>query len=413
MSDDSVLPTPSSKAFAYRSYRLFWFNAVANSFAGQILAVAVAWQVYDITRNPLHLGLIGLAQFLPALLLVLVTGMVSDRFNRRVIISICLVAELGCAAAFLWFALTGIEVVWPIFAVLVVLGLSRSFMRPAEASLAPNLVPPEALSNAVALSSSAWQLATVVGPMMGGLLYGISAGAAYGTAFAMVLVAFTLVIFIPKPAQKRSEQAKALDEMLAGFRYIWRQKIVFGAITLDLFAVLLGGAVALLPVYARDILDTGPWGLGLLRAAPGVGGILVAIAMTRIPIRDHAGRILLIFVALFGLFTTIFGLSTSVWVAVPALLLVGATDMVSVVIRETMMQLWTPDDVRGRVNAINTVFIGASNELGDFRAGIMAFWMGTVAAVTIGGAATMGVAATWAYIFPQMRDVRTLDKAGV
>lgn len=413
MSTEDVLPSPSSKAFHYRGYRFFWFTVMANSFAAQIMAVSVAWQVYDLTGNPLYLGLIGLTMFMPALLLVLVTGLVADRFSRRIIMSICLTIELSCAAALLWFTLSGTEEVWPIFVILAALGLSRAFMKPAEASLAPNLVPPEALSNAVAINSSAWQLANIVGPMMGGLLYGLGASVAYGTATGMVLVAFSLVLFIPRPAQNREQQAKGIGQMLAGFRYIWHQKVVLGAISLDLFAVLMGGAVALLPVYARDILDTGPWGLGLLRSAPGVGAILMAVALTRFPVKDHAGRILLGCVVLFGFFTVIFGFSTSVWVAVPALFLVGATDMVSVVIRETLMQLWTPDEVRGRVNAVNAVFIGASNELGEFRAGIMAFWTSAVLAVTVGGAATMGVAAIWAVIFPQLRDARSLDKSSV
>lgn len=413
MHTDKAEPAPSSKAFHYPAYRLFWFTVMANSFAAQIMAVSVAWQVYDLTRDPLYLGMIGLAQFLPALLLVLVTGLVADRFSRRIIMSVCLAIEFGCAASLLWFTISGVTEVWPIFAVLVALGTARAFLSPAQSSLAPNLVPPEALANAVSINSSAWQLANIVGPMMGGLLYGIGATVAYGTATALVLVGFTLVLFIPRPAQQREPQAKGLDHLLAGFRYVWHQKIVLGAISLDLFAVLMGGAVALLPVYARDILETGPWGLGLLRSAPGIGAILMAVAMTRFPVRDHAGRVLLVCVALFGFFTIIFGFSTTVWIAVPALVLVGATDMVSVVIRETLMQLWTPDEVRGRVNAVNMVFIGASNELGEFRAGTMAAFTGAVVAVTFGGAVTMGVAGLWSLLFPDLRDARKLDKAAV
>lgn len=413
MTIDNPLPLPSSKAFAYRGYRFFWATLMLNSFASQILAVAVAWMVYDLTRNPLYLGLIGLVQFLPALLLVLVTGLAADRFSRRIIMSVCLGVQMACAASMLWFVLSGFEDIWPIFAILGVMGVARAFLGPAENSLAPNLVPPVALPNAVATTASAWQLAGIVGPMMGGLLYGVSAAFAFGTAAFMVTMGFILVLIIPRPAQSREAQAKGLKQILAGFHYVWQQKVVLGAISLDLFAVLMGGAVALLPVYARDILETGPWGLGLLRAAPGVGAILMALALTRFPVRDHAGKVLLICVALFGASTVVFGFSTSVWVAVPALFLVGASDMISVVIRETLMQLWTPDELRGRVNAVNTVFIGASNEMGEFRAGVMAFWVGTVTAVTVGGAATMAVSGAWAFLFPQLRDARKLDKVAV
>lgn len=362
------------------------------------------------TGNPLYLGLIGLVQFLPALILVLVTGLVADRFSRRAIMMIGVGVEAACAATLLWFAITGFSDVAPIFLVLLILGISRAFLSPAQASLAPNLVPPVALPNAIAVNATAWQTATIAGPMAGGLLYGISSSVAFGTALALVLAALVLVMGIEKPVQPRDTNATSMGTILAGFKYIWSEKVVLGAISLDLFAVLLGGAVALLPVYARDILDVGPWGLGMLRAAPGVGAILMAIVMTRFPVRDHAGRVLLGFVGAFGFFTLVFGLSTSVWIAVPALFLVGAADMVSVVIRETLLQLWTPDEVRGRVNAVNSVFLGASNELGEFRAGMMAFMIGAVGAVTFGGVVTMGIAAGWRFVFPEIASVRKLER---
>jgi MFS family permease len=404
-------PEPAHRAFSYASYRRFWFAVLANTFATQIMSVAIAWQVYDMTGNPLYLGLIGLVQFLPALILVLITGWTADRFSRRAILALALGVEAISAATLLWFALTGFAGVGPIFVVLLALGISRAFMRPAEASLAPNLVPPIALSNAITLNATAWQSANIIGPMAGGLLYGISARFAFGSAIVLVLLALALILSIAKPDQLRAAQTSSARAILGGFKYIWHQKVVLGAISLDLFAVFLGGAVALLPVYARDILEVGPWGLGLLRGAPGVGAILMALAMTRFPVADHAGKILLGFVAAFGFFTVIFGFSTSVWVAVPALFLMGGADMVSVVVRETMLQLWTPDALRGRVNAVNAVFVGASNELGEFRAGVMAFWIGAVGAVTLGGAATMAVSAGWAFLFPQMRDIRKLNKA--
>lgn len=410
MSIDDTLPSPSSKAFRYNSYRLFWFATASASFATNIISVSVGWQIYDITRNPLFLGYVGLAQFLPALLLVLVTGLAADTFPRRIIMAVCLGVEIIGGLILLASAFGHFEAIWPIYLALVLIGMARAFLVPASSSLAPNLVPPEALGNALTLNGTAWQAANIIGPAVGGLLYGISASTAYGIAIGLILAAATLVLFIPRPPQKSRGKATSAETLLAGFRYIWGQKIVLGAISLDLFAVLLGGAVALLPVYARDILDVGPWGLGLLRSAPGIGAIGVAIVLQRFPVRDYAGVILFVCVALFGAFTTVFGLSTTVWLSIAALMLMGAFDMVSVVLRETMIQLWTPDEVRGRVSAVNAVFIGASNELGEFRAGLVAAKWGTVFAVVVGGAGTMAVAGLWSVIFPGLRKQRHIDK---
>lgn len=401
---------PSSKASSYKAFRLFWLATMLTTFAIQIISISVGWQIYDLTRNPLFLGYVGLAQFLPALVLVLITGLAADKFPRRVIMAICLIAEILCAAGLAWLTFGGVEHIWPIYLVLVVLGIARAFMGPAASSLAPNLVPPEALANAITANATAWQLATVVGPMAGGLLYGIAAFVPYTVAAFMGGTAFVLVLLIPKPKQHVGDRQTNIKTMLAGFNFIWREKMVLGAISLDLFAVLLGGAVALMPVYARDILEVGAFGLGMLRSAPAIGAIIVAIVLARVPIKQNAGLILFGFVAAFGFFTVIFGFSTSVWVAVPALMMMGGCDMVSVVLRETLMQLWTPDEVRGRVNAVNSVFIGASNELGEFRAGVVAFKWGTVFAVTFGGFATMGVAALWSQIFPQLRKAQSIEQ---
>jgi len=248
-----------------------------------------------------------------------------------------------------------------------------------------------------------------VGPVAGGLLYGISPVAAYSVATLFLLIGSVLIFSIPKPKQHTLAEQRSLTSMLAGFRYIWKEKIVLGAISLDLFAVLLGGTVALLPIYARDILDLGPWGLGLLRSAPGIGAVLTAVWLAGHPIRDHAGRVMFVFVGLFGLFNIIFGVSTLTWLSVIALALAGAADMISVYIRETLMQLWTPDHVRGRVNAVNMVFVGASNELGEFRAGLMAAAIGAVPAVVIGGLGSIAVAVAWAAMFPQLRKARHLQ----
>lgn len=410
MPPDAASPEPSLQAFTYPAFRYYWLTTLCASFAAQIISVAIGWQIYDTTRNALYLGLVGLAHFLPSLLLVLITGLVADKFPRRRIILVCLLVELVAAAGLLAIAMAGGQNVWPIFGLIILLGTARAFIGPASSSLAPNLVPPIALSNAVSMNATAWQLASILGPVAGGLLYGLGGIVPYAVAAGLLVVGAVSISRIKAPAQHPHDQETSLATLLAGFRYIWHEKVVLGAISLDLFAVLMGGAVALMPVFARDILEVGPWGLGLLRAAPGIGAILMALWLARFPVRDHAGVILFAFVAGFGLFTLCFGLSTEVWLSIPLLALLGACDMVSVSIRETIMQLWTPDRVRGRVNAVNSVFIGASNELGEFRAGVMAAWIGAQAAVVFGGAATVAVAAIWSRIFPGLRMQGRLDR---
>lgn len=403
---------PSSNALHHRPY-VFYLAALGSAgFAVQIMSVAVGWQVYDLTRNPLDLGFVGLAQFMPALLLVLVTGFIADKFNRRLIIALCLLVEVACAFGLLVFTFSNFKDVWPVFVILVGFGTARAFMNPAADALAPNLLPKNALAHGISLNSMTWQITTITGPVAGGLLYGISGEFAYGVAVGLMIVAICCVVLIGRVPQANHAQETSLATLLAGFKFIRSEKIVLGAISLDLFAVLLGGAVALLPVYARDILDVGPWGLGLLRAGPGIGAILMAIWLSKYPIKDHAGVILFVFVAGFGFCTIVFGLSKSVPLSIIALALMGACDMVSVYVRETLMQLWTPDAVRGRVNAVNRVFIGASNELGEFRAGVVAAWIGAVAAVAIGGAGTMAVAFFWSRWFPELREARTLSGKG-
>jgi MFS family permease len=396
-------------AFRHRPFLAFWSARFLATFSTQIVSVAVGWQVYDLTRQPFDLGLVGIVQFIPSLLLVLVTGAIADRFGRRLIMGLAAMLEAACALALLLLSLRGLTEVAPIFIVLAVFGVARAFFGPAAASLVANLVPPKDFANAVAWNSSAWQTATIVGPVAGGLLYGLSSEVAYGVATLLMMVSAGLVFIIPKPAQRTGAERPSLDTLFAGFRYIWREKVVLGAISLDLFAVLLSGAVALLPVYARDILELGPWGLGMLRSAPGIGALVVAVWLAGHPLRDHAGIILLVFVGLFGAFTIVFGVSTIVWLSIFALAMLGATDMVSVYVRETLIQLWTPDEVRGRVNAVNMVFVGASNELGEFRAGTMAAFIGTVPAVVFGGVGAIAVAGLWAWLFPKMRDIRHLQ----
>jgi MFS family permease len=400
---------PSDRAFDYPGYRLYWVARFLLVFAIQVLSVSVGWQIYDQTRDPFLLGLVGLVQFLPAPILVLVTGSVADRFNRRIIMASCMAVEAVCALALLTILHQGLTAVWPVYAVLLVFGIARAFMGPAVQSLMANLVPQTALANAIALNSSSFQVATIIGPTAGGLLYGVSSELAYVVSILFFLSAGVLTLLIPKP-EKRASQPVTTEALFAGFRYIWSQPIVLGALSLDMIAVMLGGAIALLPVFARDILDVGPWGLGALRSSVGVGALLMSLWLINNPVRDHAGLTMFAAVAVYGLAIIILGMSTLVWLSVLALVVMGAADMVSVFIRQTLIQLKTPDDLRGRVSAVNMTFIGASNELGEFRAGSMAAGFGAVPAVVIGGVGALVTAAVWARMFPDLRNVRHLDR---
>ncbi len=396
-------------AFRHSSYTRYFLSRFLTSFSAQIVSVAVAWQMYDVTRNPALLGWIGLVQFLPALLLVLVTGNAADRLGRRLVMGCAVLVMMSCAASILFMVLNGRFEPMVILGLLTLFGTARAFYGPAATSLAVNLVPREDFPNAVSWVTTSWQMATVAGPVIGSLLYGLAPEAAYGTATCLFILAAGLIFSIPKPNQQISREPPTLSSILGGFRYIWKEKVVLGAISLDLFAVLLGGAVALMPIYARDILQVGELGLGLLRAAPGIGAIIAIALITAFPIRNHAGWILLVCVVLFGLATAVFGASTLAWLSILALICVGGFDMVSVYVREIILQLWTPDEVRGRVNAVNSIFVGASNELGETRAGFMAAIAGPVVTVVGGGLAAVGVAAASVFIFPQLRRIRTLD----
>jgi MFS family permease len=402
-------PVAARAVFARRGYLAYWSARFFASFAVQIVSVSVGWQVYDITRDPLDLGIVGLVQFLPSLALVLVTGSVADHFNRRAIMALCLAAEILCVVALLVLAVGEVRTVWPIFLILLGFGIARAFMGPAVQSLLPNVVTTEELPTAIAWNSSAWQVATIVGPVAGGLLYGLSATVAFASAAVLLLVSLGLTGLIVMVRPQEPGERASWSTVVAGFDYVWRHRILLGAISLDLFAVLLGGAVALMPAYARDILDVGPWGLGMLRAAPGIGAIVVAAWLGMRPIQDHAGAIMFVGVGAFGLFTVVFGVSETPWLSILMLALMGAADMVSVYVRETLIQLATPDEVRGRVNAVNMVFVGASNELGEFRAGVSAALIGVVPAVVIGGLGTIAVTVLWARWFPSLRHARHLN----
>lgn len=402
-------PQSGWRVLRHRGFALFFIMRVLSAMATQVVAVSVGWQVYDLTRNPADLGLVGLFQFAPSLLLILVTGAAADRFNRRMITAICLAGEGLCAAAILFFTWQGSITIGTIFFLLVLFGIFRAFVNPATQSLVPNLVPKAELSSAIALTTSSWEVATIVGPAIGGLLYGFGGEIAYGAAFVLFALSGISVAFIPKPPQKTVAEPPTWRSLSAGLRYIRGETVIFGAITLDLFAVLLGGVVALLPIYARDILQVGPWGLGLMHSSMGAGALAMALYLTSRPIRDNAGMAMFATVAIFGLCTLVFGISSILWLSIVMLALMGAADMISMYVRQTLVQLRTPDEVRGRVNAVTMVVTGASNEIGGFRAGMVAAVIGAVPAVVIGGVGTMAVAALWAYKFPELRRARHLD----
>ena len=340
---------------------------------------------------------------------MLVTGLVADRFNRRLILGLCLLLEVTVALGLVFFTLSNPADVTPVFGLLALLGLARAFLNPASDALSPNLLSREAIPHGISLNSLNWQITSIVGPVLGGLLYGFGGHVAYSVAAGLLVLSVFLVTLIGRVPQENHVEETTIHTLLAGFRFIKSEPIVLGAISLDLFAVLLGGAFALMPIYARDILQVGELGLGMLRSAPGVGAVIMAIWLAKFGIKDHAGKILFWCVAGFGLFTIIFGFSTYVPLSVFALAMMGAFDMVSVFVRETLMQLWTRDDVRGRVNAVNRVFIGASNELGEFRAGAVAAQFGAVTAVVVGGAGTMAVAGLWSWMFPALRKARKME----
>ena len=388
-------------------YQLERFFVVAGL---EMLSVAVGWQVYEITRRPLDLGYVGLAQFLPNVFLFLLAGHAADRFNRKSILLFCNLAFAGCCALLIEITHHGPHSAKPIYVVLVLLGIVRSFNSPAGRSLLPLLVPVEVFPNAVAWNATMFQAATILGPALGGFLYALFGGPAgvYGVSVVACGVATVALVRIRARTAVRSKEEFTVRTVLAGLRYIWTHKLILGAISLDLFAVLLGGAVALLPVYAREILRTGPWGLGLLRASPGVGASVMAILLAYRPLRQRVGKIMLFCVAGFGVVTIVFGLSHSLTLSLISLVLVGASDMVSVVVRGTLVQIATPDAVRGRVNAVDMIFIGASNELGEFESGVTAHWFGTVPAVILGGAGTLLVVGLWAWLFPELRDADKL-----
>ncbi len=402
-------------AFTHPGFVLFQVARFLIVAAVEMQAVAVGWQVYEITKRPLDLGYVGLAQFLPAILLFPISGHASDRFERRHVLSACYAGYAICFALLLALVERGVPSIRAIYVVLVLIGVVRSFNSTASRAILPQLVPQEHFPNAVAWNASIFQAATILGPSFGGILYAAFHGPAVVYVVAMVTaVGATVSSFKIKPEVKaRPREPMTLKTVFAGLHFIWRKKLILGAISLDLFAVLLGGAVALLPVYAREILHTGPWGLGLLRTAPGVGAAIMAVLLAHWPLRGRSGPTLLWAVAGFGVFTILFGVSHSLTLSLIALLLLGASDMISVIIRATLTQLATPDEMRGRVTAVDMIFIGTSNEFGQFESGVTAQWFGTVPAVVLGGIGTLVVIAVWAWLFPELRQAGELTSIEV
>ena len=399
-------------AFQYRDFRLFQAGRALSILASEMQSVAVGWQVFEITHRPLDLGYVGLVQFLPAVLLSIPAGHTADRFDRRAVLLTCYASYALCSALLFLQARDGSSVL-SIFAVLLLVGITRAFSGPASQSLVPELVAEEHFGNAVAWAASIFQASTVLGPALGGLIYGWAHGAhsVYGAAACVYITAFVFVLMMHVRTGRMEKKDVSVETLLAGFRYVWQEKIILGSISLDLFAVLLGGAVALLPVYAQDILHVGPRGLGVLRSMPAAGAALMAVLLAHRPLRRRSGAMMFIAVAIFGISTIVFGISHSIWISLVALFVVGASDMISVVVRSTLVQIATPPEMRGRVSAVNLLFIGASNELGQFESGITAQWMGAVPAVVFGGVGTLVVVGLWSRLFPQLRNMDRLIPA--
>jgi MFS family permease len=401
-------PAPAS-LLRQGPFVLFWVARFCTTLAFHMQAVAVGWQMYDLTGNPLDLGLVGLVQFVPAFLLVLVAGHLADRHDRRRLAALAM-AVAGLASALLTAGTAGafLNRTW-ILAIVFLVGVGRAFESPTVTALLPALVPAPLLSRAVAAASAVTQTGMIVGPAIGGVAYAVSPVLVYGLCCALFIVGSILMILLPVGGQRVAREPVTLEHLFAGIGFIRRNPVVLGAIVLDLFAVLLGGATALLPIFARDILDVGPWGLGLLRAGPGLGALIVSVLLTHISLKQRVGRMIFAAVAGFGAATLVFALSTSLILSTAALVVLGGADMISVVSRMTLIQLHTPDAMRGRVSAVNSLFVGASNQLGDFRAGLVAAWLGAVPAVLIGGIGTLSVVLVCWRLFPDLVRIERFD----
>lgn len=391
------------------SFALLWVSRLLSVISVQVLTVAVGWQLYDLTNDPLDLGLVGLFQFLPIVTLTLVVGSVADRYDRRLIVATCRVIEAMCAVALVLGTIGGWLNAGSIFAIMAVIGSAQAFEQPTMSALMPGLVPRRDLARAMVWYTTASQFARISGPALGGLLYLLGPSVAYGISAAFFLAAALAVILLKMQRTVSGKPPVSLESVFAGLTFAWRTPVILGSISLDLFVVLLGGATALLPIYARDILQTGPEGLGLLRSATAAGALLMSGVLMLRPIGDRVGPLLFGAVTVFGLATIVFGVSTSLPLSIAALMVLGASNFVSAVIRHSVVQLRTPDEMRGRVTAVFSLFTGTSNQLGDFESGLTAALFGVVPAVLIGGIGTVLVAGLWMVLFPEIRRMQTLD----
>jgi len=403
--------------FAFRDFRFLWAARFLSTIGQNSMVVVIGWQVYDIARRSMstkdaafQLGMIGLVQFVPLALLTLVTGWTADRVDRRWIARVTILLETICAGVLAWLAWTGNGQLWPIFVVAFMLGVCRAFAGPAVGAIAPNLVPPESLPTAIAVSALAWQMGGIGGPALGGYLYAAAPWLPYAVSAGLFLISTISLFFIrPLPATELDRKANPWRQMVDGLHYVRRNRLVLGAISLDLFAVLLGGATAMLPVYARDILHTGAAGLGNLRAAPAIGASLTGLYFSIRPLRRDVGVKMLIAVIVFGAATVAFGLSTNVPFSLFCLASLGAADMLSVYVRNALVQIWTPNEMRGRVGAVASLFVSGSNELGEAESGLFAALIGPVAAVVAGGIGAICVTLLWARLFPELGRAKTFD----
>jgi MFS family permease len=396
--------------FKHPNFVHYWIGQIASSFAFQMLSVGIGWQMYDLTNSPMALGLVGLCQFLPQLLLTLVVGHVADHYNRR-LICVCTRLSMAMTVGILAYGnMTSTISAEMIYLCAALLGTARAFEMPANQAILPNLIPNELLSRAVSAIASAREISVIAGPALGGLIYLLGPTTLYLSSMTFFFISCIIMFFLHYNFTVKSKSPISMTHLLGGITFIRGNKVILGSVSLDMFAVLLGGATALLPIVAKDILHTGPWGLGLLRCSPALGALLMSIYLARRPIKHSVGKIMFAAVAIFGAATILFGLSENLILSMLALVLLGLSDMISVVIRSTLVQLETPDEMRGRVSAANSVFIGSSNQLGEFESGVTAAWFGVVPAIVIGGVGTIAVVGLWMYLFPTLLKRDTLDK---
>lgn len=396
--------------FKHPNFVHYWIGQIASSFAFQMLSVGIGWQMYDLTNSPMALGLVGLCQFLPQLLLTLVVGHVADHYNRR-LICVCTRLSMAMTVGILAYGNMASTIsAEMIYLCAALLGTARAFEMPANQAILPNLIPNELLSRAVSAIASAREISVIAGPALGGLIYLLGPTTLYLSSMTFFFISCIIMFFLHYNFTVKSKSPISMTHLLGGITFIRGNKVILGSVSLDMFAVLLGGATALLPIVAKDILHTGPWGLGLLRCSPALGALLMSIYLARRPIKHSVGKIMFAAVAIFGAATILFGLSENLILSMIALVLLGLSDMISVVIRSTLVQLETPDEMRGRVSAANSVFIGSSNQLGEFESGVTAAWFGVVPAIVIGGVGTIAVVGLWMYLFPTLLKRNTLDK---